>query len=474
MAFKLSPALVKNSLASHSWLGLLTGALMYWVCLSGTLSVLYQEFERWETPAVAEFTEINPEGIERAYHTFMEDQEATEHAYVLLPRPGMPRTLLMSDHSSRTLNPDGSLGESAAHPWTHLLTDLHLYLHLPTSWGMILVSALGAMLCALIISGLLSHPRLFKDAFHFRRKGNARLEQTDLHNRLSVWGAPFHIMIAVTGAFFGLASLLSWVAAESFFEGDTEAVIEEVYGGHPELGPSEGPLAIAQAVRQTLAMAPEDARPIYVTIEHPDTDEEHIIVGTHYPDRLIYAEQFLFSGEGEFLNKVGFSDGAPGRQAIFSVYRLHFGHFGGIGVKLLYLVLGLALTVIAVSGINIWLAKRKHRDYLNNLWVGLVWGTPLAFALSAITQVLIGWPSVAIFWGTIVVAMGSAQWLDREALSRRWLQWLTVACLLLLALGHLLVFGAQALAGAALWINIGLVLLAAALALIALRSFRRQ
>lgn len=474
MAFKLSPALVKNSLASHSWLGLLTGALMYWVCLSGTLSVLYQEFERWETPAVAEFTEINPEGIERAYQAFMKDQEATEHAYVLLPRPGMPRTQLLSDYSCRTLNPDGSLGESAEHPWTHLLTDLHLYLHLPSSWGMILVSALGAMLCALILSGLLSHPRLFKDAFHFRRKGNARLEQTDLHNRLSVWGAPFHIMIAVTGAFFGLSSLFSWVAAEAFFEGDTDALVEEVYGGHPELEPSEGPLAIAQAVRQTLAMAPEDARPIYVTIEHPDTDEEHIIVGTHYPDRLIYAEQFLFSGEGEFLNKVGFSDGEPGRQAIFSVYRLHFGHFGGIGVKLLYLVLGLALTVIAVSGINIWLAKRKHRDYLNNLWVGLVWGTPLAFALSAITQVLIGWPSVALFWGTIIVAMGTAQWLDREALSRRWLQWLTVACLLLLALGHILVFGTKALAGAALWINIGLVLVAATLALIALRSFRRQ
>lgn len=470
MAFKLSSQLVKNSLASHSWLGLLTGALMYWVCLSGTLAVFYQEFERWETPAVAEFTQVDPEAIERAYHTFMEGQEPTEHAYVILPRPGMPRTVLMSDHSTRALNPDGSLGEPAGHPWTHLLTDLHLYLHLPTSWGMILVSALGAMLCALIISGLLAHPRLFKDAFHFRRKGNTRLEQTDLHNRLSVWGAPFHIMIAVTGAFFGLAALLSWVAAEAFYDGDREALIEQVYGGHPEVTPNDGPLAIARSLRQTLDRAPEGARPIYVTIEHPDTDEEHMIVGTHYPNRLIYAEQFLFDGAGQFLDKVGFSDGEPGRQAIFSVYRLHFGHFGGLGVKFLYLVLGLALTVVAVSGINIWLAKRRHRDYLNNLWAGLVWGTPLAFALSAITQVLLGWPSVPLFWGTIVAAMAGAQWLDREALSRRCLQALTAALLVALVVGHGMRFGSDSWAGVAPGIHIALLVTAATLAVLARRQ----
>ncbi len=470
MAFKLSPQLVKNSLASHSWMGIAIGALMYWVCLSGTLAVLYQEFERWETPTVSEYTEVDPEAIETAYQTFMEGQEPTEHAYVLLPRPGMPRTLLMSDHSTRTLNADGSLGETAAHPWTHILTDLHLYLHLPSSWGMVLVSTLGAMLFALIVSGLLAHPRLFKDAFHFRRKGNARLEQTDLHNRLSVWGLPFHIMIAVTGAFYGLAAMLSWVAAEAFYEGDTEAVIETVYGGHPDnLAEWEGPLGIARAVQDSIERAPEGTRPIYVTVEHPDTDEEHLLVGTHYPDRLIYAEQFYYDGAGNFLNKVGFSDGEPGRQAIFSVYRIHFGHFGGLGVKLLWVSLGLALTVVSVSGINIWLAKRKHRDALNNLWTGIVWGTPLAFAVSAITQVLLQWPSKWIFWGVVIVSMAIAQGWDRDPLARRVLVAITASALVLLTLGHSLRFGADALAGAALGINAALLSTALALALLAWR-----
>ncbi|MGD8175154.1 PepSY-associated TM helix domain-containing protein [Marinimicrobium sp. ARAG 43.8] len=469
MAFKLSPALVKNSLASHSWLGLLTGALMYWVCLSGTLAVLYQDFERWETPQVPEFTEVSPEDLETAYQTFMEGQEATEHAYILMPRPGMPRTVLMSDHDARVLNADGTLGDTAAHPWTHLLTDLHLYLHLPSSWGMIVVSTLGVMLCALILSGFLAHPNLFRDAFHFRRKGNGRLEQTDLHNRLSVWGSPFHLMIAVTGAFFGLASIMSWVAGQAFYDGDRDAVIEEIYGGHPDLEPTGEPLAIASVLRQAIDRSPDGAVPIYLTVEHPESEEEHLIVGTQYPDRLIYAEQFVFKGDGEYLHTVGFSDGEPGRQAIFSVYRIHFGAFGGVGVKLLYIALGLALTVVSVTGINIWLAKRRHRDYLNNLWTGIVWGTPLAFVISAITQVVAGIPSVLIFWGVIIASTIYAQWRDQDAPTRRVLQYLTVGTLLVLVAGHALRFGDDAFTGAAPWINAGLIATAVAVLLWARR-----
>jgi uncharacterized iron-regulated membrane protein len=95
---------------------------------------------------------------------------------------------------------------------------------------MIVVSALGAMLVGLVVSGLFAHPRLFRDAFNLRLKGSALLEQVDMHNRLSVWGMPFHLMIVVTGAYFGLALPFLAVAANEFFNGDREAAIEAVFG----------------------------------------------------------------------------------------------------------------------------------------------------------------------------------------------------------------------------------------------------
>ena len=68
--------------------------------------------------------------------------------------------------------PDGSLGEPVAHDWTHLLLNLHIYLHLPSTLGLIVVGALGAMLFGLIVSGFLAHPRIVKDAFRLRLGGS--------------------------------------------------------------------------------------------------------------------------------------------------------------------------------------------------------------------------------------------------------------------------------------------------------------
>ena len=62
---KLDPLLVKNSLSAHSWLGLLVGALMYAICLSGALLVFHAELEQWEQPDVAEFAQIDVNGTSR-------------------------------------------------------------------------------------------------------------------------------------------------------------------------------------------------------------------------------------------------------------------------------------------------------------------------------------------------------------------------------------------------------------------------
>ena len=130
----------------------------------------------------------------------------------------MPRVTVSTDQENQAwfVNPDGSLGGAVAHDWTHLLLNLHIYLHLPSTLGLTVVGSLGAMLFGLIVSGFLAHPRIVKDAFRLRLGGSLHLEQVDLHNRLSVWGAPFHVVIALTGAYFGLATLLFYLLGAAF------------------------------------------------------------------------------------------------------------------------------------------------------------------------------------------------------------------------------------------------------------------
>lgn len=456
----LSPTLVKNSLSSHSWLGLLVGVMMYLVCLSGTLAVFYQEFERWEQPLVDEFQALPQDSLQSAYEEVLAKSGDTHHMYISLPSESMPRVSISNDDGGWFLNSDGSLGDKVSHEWTHLLTELHIFLHLPEDFGVIVVSILGALLCGLIISGFFAHPRIFRDAFILRLKGSKHLEQADIHNRLSVWGAPFHLMIAITGAYFGLALLISLVVSPAFFDGDTKAIVPAIFGAEPELDQALHTAEVAKALAQMPSIAPE-ASPFYITVEDVGSAQQFIVVGAQHHDRLIYSEQYRFDGSGNYLDKVGFSDGEIGSQAIFSVYRLHFGHYGGFFVKILYGIFGLALTVVSVSGINIWFARRKSRDALNNLWLGLVWGTPLALSASAIIQLLFQFHSLGLFWLSLVACSALAQSINNDLLAKALLLKLNAANLIGLVLAYGILFGSKSFQAAPLGINISLLVAAA-------------
>jgi hypothetical protein len=281
-------------------------------------------------------------------------------------------------------------------------------------------------------------------------------------------------MIGITGAYFGLAVLVSWVLAWAYFDGDTDALSAAAFGAEQELVQTPRPLAIARALEETQRIDPQ-ARPFYVTVEEADDPEKQwMIVGARHAGRLIWAEQYHFDAAGNYLGKVGYSDGEVGRQAIFSVYRIHFGHFGGLGVQILYFVLGLALTVVSVTGINVWLARRRGRDRLNDLWSGFVWGTPPALGLTAIAQVLLGIPSTPIFWVSLLAAMAWAVRVQDETVSRGRLQTVTAGVLLLLVVGYLVRFQADALNAVPLGINAGILATAGVFAWVANRGRDRR
>jgi uncharacterized iron-regulated membrane protein len=472
MRFTPSAALVRKSLSGHSWIGLMVGALMYLVCLSGTLAVFYPEIERWEQPYADEFSTFDSRAVDEAFNEFLTSGAAiTPHMYLVLPTDTVPRMRIATENESWFLDADGSIAQPERNDWTEMLLDLHLYLHLPSSWGMILVSALGAMLCALILSGLMAHPRIFKDAFDFRTRGSRHLEQADIHNRLSVWGVPFHLMIAITGAYFGLALPILAVFADANYGGDRDAVIASVFGEEPELHQDKGLLAIGSALQQMATIAPE-ADPFLITAHDVGEPNQFFSVSATHPGRMIYSEDYLFDASGNFLRTNGFSDGEPGKQAVYSIYRLHFGHFGGLPVKVAYILLGLALTVVSVTGVNVWLARRRTRNYLNDLWTGIVWGTPLALVVSAFTQVALGIPSTGVLWLTILAATVAALRLQNEKRASRALQIAFVVATGVLLAGYGLRFRADAMTPAALVMNFSL--LATALVFSALARARRD
>lgn len=465
-------------LGSHSVIGLTAAGLLYLVCVTGTFSVFYPDYERWEQPGAPETTTVNPDALNLAIAQVVAlAQKATrpEHVFVSLPTQDVPRITVSAGESSGFVRSDGSLGPEVEHDWTRFLVELHYALTIPGVFGLTLVGILGIMLTAMVVSGLLSHPNIFKDAFSFRMGGAKRLQQVDLHNRLSVWTAPFQLMIALTGAFIGLSQLFILVTAGILYDGDTQAVSGAFRNREPEPTGIAAPMADVGSLLATFARTHPDLKPAWITIHEPATTAQAVEISALVPRRLVWAESYLYDGAGNELGRSGWSDASAGVQVYASTYRLHFGHFAGLPMKIAYVLLGLSLCVVVASGVNVWLLRRSQQGRpatrAERIWIATVWGVPAAVAAAALGELSVGLSPTAVFWGLLIaLLLHAALCKDKRALSLRLRAGVAGVCTLVL-LTHIVKFGGAAFGSAALLVNTLWFALSAAM-IVSLRSLR--
>ncbi|SNT27358.1 PepSY-associated TM helix domain-containing protein [Sphingopyxis indica] len=407
MTQPIAKTTVQRALHAHAAIGLIASALLYLVCLTGTVVVLYQEWQRIEQPDAPEMLTIAPDAVQKAAAAVLASEKGkpgTTHLYVHMPVPGLPRTTITTDSQAVHANADGTIAGPEENAWSEFLLAAHYALNIPGLVGMTIVGILGVMIVALSLSGVIAHPRIFRDAFRLRARDNQGVGLADWHNRLSVWSLPFALAIALTGAMIGLGSVGAYGLATVFYKGDVEAAYAPIFGDEPPPDAAPAPLADIAGPLAWIAAEHPAVRPTYVIVHDPQTRGQHVQIIAEHPQRLIYGETYNFAADGRFEGSTGLSDGHLGQQLAASTYNLHFGNYGGLPVKLAYIVFGLALTVVVATGTSIWLGKRERRGLreprLRSLWDAVLWGVPLALALTFLVRLFAGngAPLAALFW----------------------------------------------------------------------------
>lgn len=401
------PSLVKRALSAHAAIGLLAGALLYLVCVTGTIAVLHEEFQLAEQPGAPRLEAIAPASVQRAIASALASeagQPLTTHLYVQLPTTTRPLATVRTDSRALQLDAQGRAVQPEAKGWSQFLLALHYSLNLPGLIGVTIVGVLGVMMLALALSGVIALPRIFRDAFRLRARSGGGLALADWHNRLSVWTLPFTLAIALTGAVLGLASVALYAIAVDGYGGDMEQVYAPLFGDESVPDDRPAPLPDVAAALGYMAAHYPAVEPTYVVLHDPLTAGQYVQVVGLPPQELIFGEYYIFDGAGNFVDPVGLADGEIGQQIAASNYNLHFGNFAGLVSKLAYVLLGTLLSAICATGTYIWLGKRRRRGIdeprLCAAWGAVVWGTPVLLVGTFIQRMLAGpdAPFATAFW----------------------------------------------------------------------------
>lgn len=442
---------VRAVLKGHSALGLAFAAAIYLVCLTGSIAVFAHEFQRWEAADVPPIQQISPAAVQHGLEAAITRVGGgVEHGYIQLPVEELPQASIRVEKggvfSSWIMDANGDLVGSGDAPFTEFLTRLHINLHLPNSWGIFLVGLTGVALLSSLISGLLAHPRIFRDAFHLRLGGSRRLQEADLHNRIGIWALPFHVIVSLTGALLGLTTIIVGVLGMALFQGDVGKVYSLFLAQPPKDDPRPAPIIDLRPMFPQVERLAPDGRTNLIMLEHPAERGGAAMFNTLRDDsRLSNYDSYAFDRDGRLYHSAQAADGNLGQRILGSLGKLHFGWFGGGALKIVYALLGLGLTYLAAGGVTIWLARRRDKRNpapgLERLWAATVWSQPVALAIPALVTAgfspMISKEALIWIWGiATLLPLFAALRVEADALSH-WLKRLSGVALVVTAVVHL-------------------------------------
>jgi len=231
---------------------------------------------------------------------------------------------------------------------------------MPYPWGRWLSTIAAMVMFVALISGIITHKKIFKDFFTFRPRKGQR-SWLDGHNAVGVLVLPFHLMITYSS----LVIFMSMVMPASIlasYNGDARAFFDEVFPASttPERAGKPAELApltpLLEKAREQWAGG-EVAR---LTVNNPGDSNASVVLIRDSADRVVhdFGRAATFNGvTGQLLGTT--PEQSLPRAIAGSFYGLHMGRFADPVLRWLYFVCGLAGTAMIGTGLVIWLGKRQ-------------------------------------------------------------------------------------------------------------------
>src|SRR5690606_296556 len=241
---------------------------------------------------------------------------------------------------------------------------LHFQFHyMPVLWGRWLAGIAAMFMLVAIISGVITHKKIFIDFFTFRRVKGQR-SWLDAHNALSVFGLPFHLMITYTGLVTLMLLYMPWGGDAAFRDASQrQAMQSEISAFIRPDKPSGQPAALAPVagmIEQAQARWGRDGIGS-INVNNPGDASARVIVVRADDARVSTSPQYMmFEGtSGQLLQTKDRVGAAAETRGV--MYALHLGRFSDYPLRWLYFLVSLAGTAMVGTGLVMWTVKRRAR-----------------------------------------------------------------------------------------------------------------
>ncbi len=251
------------------------------------------------------------------------------------------------------------------------------------AFGYLIAGIVSFLFLFALITGLLLHwDKIKSNFFLFRPWSKLKTVWTDIHTVLGVIGFPFQFVFAVTGIVLIFNMALTAPFTKLLYDGNGEKLFEDLEYSRPlesdfqKVKMKEIPSVNAYISRLANEWPGSYTRRITIKnygdegmrmMVEVDADYNKSFAGTGY---RIYD---MNSGKVT-SSKSPFSDTSYVSKVKSILYRLHFGDFGGLFLRIVYFILGISGCVVILSGVLIWLVARDKKnvpDYKRkaNFWI---------------------------------------------------------------------------------------------------------
>ncbi|MCK8784096.1 PepSY domain-containing protein [Roseomonas sp. NAR14] len=390
----------------HTWSGLLVGWVLFAVFLTGTAAYLKPEISAWMMPELRTPAPETPAEQAATAQALMDHMTRTAPRspawFISLPEAREPwanvfwrdpgaggRGFRQAVLDPRSGEPVAARGTRGGEFFYRFHFQLH-YMNVPVArW---IVSFCAMFMLVAIVSGIVTHKRIFADFFTFR-PGKGHRSWLDGHAVAAVLALPYHLMITYTGLVTLMFMTMPW-GGEAAYRGDRAAFNTEVFGTARPARPAgvPAPLVPVGPLLEQASRHWNGGTAGRIQVQNPGDANSTIQLTRSDSERLSFNPQIMvFSGAtGALLSTAG-DDSRPAAETRGVMYGLHVGRFGGPLLRALFLLSGLAGTAMVATGCVLWAVKTRQQAakrgrvgfgvrLVEHLNVAAIAGLPVAMA----------------------------------------------------------------------------------------------